>query len=178
MIIAGLLFFKEEFVLKKIIGATLIIFSNVLIFYKKGKQKINKYIILAIIANIAFSIALFLDVNISDNFNLPIYVALTLLIPAMFITIVERIKIKDIKDEFKYGNKKSIIVTSVCWGTMIVSQLRAYQLGNVTSVATLCALTVIGNVIVGYIFLKERSNLARKIIAALLVIISVFLIKG
>ena len=29
MIIAGLLFFKEEFVLKKIIGATLIIFSNV-----------------------------------------------------------------------------------------------------------------------------------------------------
>jgi len=178
MIIAGLLFFKEEFVLKKIIGATLIIFSNVLIFYKKGKQKINKYIILAIIANIAFSIALFLDVNISDNFNLPIYVALTLLIPAMFITIVERIKIKDIKDEFKYGNKKSIIVTSVCWGTMIVSQLRAYQLGNVTSVAPLCALTVIGNVLVGYIFLKERSNLARKIIAALLVIISVFLIKG
>ena len=178
MIIAGLLFFKEEFVLKKIIGATLIIFSNVLIFYKKGKQKINKYIILAIIANIAFSIALFLDVNISDNFNLPIYVALTLLIPAMFITIVERIKIKDIKDEFKYGNKKSIILTSVCWGTMIVSQLRAYQLGNVTSVAPLCALTVIGNVLVGYIFLKERSNLARKIIAALLVIISVFLIKG
>ena len=61
---------------------------------------------------------------------------------------------------------------------MIVVQLKAYQLGNVTSVAPLCALTVIGNVIVGYLFLKERKNLLKKLIAALLIIISVFLIKG
>ena len=38
MIFAGLLFLKEEFVLSKFIGAILIIFSNVLIFYKKGTQ--------------------------------------------------------------------------------------------------------------------------------------------
>ena len=61
---------------------------------------------------------------------------------------------------------------------MIVCQLRAYQLGEATSVAPLCALTVIGNVIVGYVFLKERGNLWKKIIAAMLILISVFLIKG
>jgi uncharacterized membrane protein len=55
--------------------------------------------------------------------------------------------------------------------------LRAYQLGEVTSVAPLWALKVIINVIVSYIFLKERSNLLKKIIAALLIIISVVLIK-
>ena len=38
MIVAGLLFFKEKFVLKKIIGAILIIISNILIFYKRGSQ--------------------------------------------------------------------------------------------------------------------------------------------
>lgn len=178
MILAGLLFFKEPFVLRKIIGAALIIFSNILIFYKKGNKKLDKYVFLGILSNIAFSIALFLDVNISDNFNLAFYVALTLLIPALFIIIVEKIKFKDIKLAFKTGNKKAIIITSLCWGTMIVSQLRAYQLGDVTSVAPLCALTVIGNVIVGYAFLKERNNLLKKIIAAILVIISVLLIKG
>lgn len=178
MIISGLLFFKEPFVWQKIIGATLIIFSNILIFYKKENQKINKYVILGIISNLAFSIALFLDVNISDNFNLPFYVAFTLLIPALFIAILERIKLSDIKSEFTNGNKKAILVTALSWGTMILVQLRAYQLGNVTTVAPLCSLTVIVNVIIGHIFLKERSNLIKKLIAACLIILSVFLIKG
>lgn len=178
MIIAGLLFFKEQFVWKKIIGAFLIICSNIFIFYKRGNQKIDKYVILGIISNLVYSVALFLDVNISDNFNLAFYVALTLLIPALFITVAERVKFSNIKNEFKNGNKKAILITGLCWGTMIVVQLKAYQLGEATSVAPLCALTVIGNVIIGYLFLKERNNLLKKIVAALLIILSVFLIKG
>lgn len=35
MIFAGVLFFKEPFILNKFIGALLIVFSNILIFYKK-----------------------------------------------------------------------------------------------------------------------------------------------
>lgn len=178
MIIAGLLFFKEKFVLKKIIGAILILLSNVIIFYKKGKQKFNKYILLAILANMAFSIALFLDVNISEKFNLGFYVAITLIVPALLIILFERIKISNILSEFKSGNKKSILITGISWSTMIIVQLIAYQLGDVTTVAPLCALTIIGNVIVGYLFLGERDNLLKKVIAAFLVIISVILIKG
>lgn len=177
MIFAGLIFFREEFILTKFIGAMLIIFSNVLIFYKKGKFKFDKYLILGIIQNILFTVALFLDVNISDNFNLPFYVAITLIVPALLIIIFERIKPSEIKTELINGNKKAIAITAICWATMIISQLRAYQLGNVTIVAPLCALTVILNVIVGYLFLKERDNLIKKIIAAILIIISVILIK-
>ncbi|MCX4303734.1 MAG: DMT family transporter [Clostridia bacterium] len=177
MIFAGLIFFKEEFILNKFIGAMLIIFSNILIFYKKGKFEFNKYIGLGILANITFTIALFLDVNISDNFNLPFYVALTLIIPALLIMIAERIKPSEIKEELVNGNKKAIAITAISWGLMIVVQLRAYQLGNVTIVAPLCALTVILNVIIGYIFLNEKDNLLRKIISAILIIISIILIK-
>jgi drug/metabolite transporter (DMT)-like permease len=176
MILAGLLFFKEPFVLTKIIGASLIIFSNILIFYKKGVH-LNKYFWLGILANLAFSFALFIDVNLSINFNLPFYVALTLIIPALIIFIFERLRISNIKKEIIYGNKKAILITGLCWGTMLMVLLKAYQIGEVTTVAPLCALTVITNVIVSYIFLKERSNLLKKIIAALLIIISVILIK-
>lgn len=178
MILAGLLFFKESVILKKIIGAALIILSNILVFYKKGSQKVNKYVFLAIISNIAFSIALFLDVNISNNFNLAFYVALTLIVPALFITIGERVKLSNVVKIFKSGNKPAILVTGICWGWMLFVQLRAYQLGPVTSVAPLCALTVIVNVIVGYLFLKERDSLLKKVIAAIIIVISVFLIKG
>lgn len=177
MIFAGLIFFKEEFILTKFIGAMLIIFSNILIFYKKGKFEFNRYILLGILANIAFTVALFLDVNISDNFNLPFYVALTLIIPALLIMVFEKIKPSEIKNELVDGNKKAILITALSWATSIIVNLRAYQLGNVTIVAPLSALTVMLNVIVGYLFLKERDNLLRKIIAAILIIISIILIK-
>lgn len=177
MIFAGLIFFKEEFILTKFIGAMLIIFSNVLIFYKKGKFEFNKYILLGVLANITFTIALFLDVNISDNFNLPFYVALTLIIPALLIMIFERIKPSEIINELVTGNKKAIFITAISWGILIVAQLRAYQLGNVTVIAPLCALTVILNVIVGHLFFNEKDNLLRKIISAILIIISIILIK-
>lgn len=178
MIVAGLVFFKEPFVLKKMIGAGLIIFSNILMFYKKGKQKLNKYVIMGIIANLAYAVALFLDVNISDSFNLALYISLTLIIPATFIILAERIKINDIINEFKIGDKVPIFITSLSWSSMIAFQLLAYRFGEVTTIAPLLSLTVIGNVIIGYIFLKEKDNLPKKIVAAILIIISVFLIKG
>lgn len=177
MIFAGILFFKEPFVLNKFIGALLIVFSNILIFYKKGTGKPNKYIVLGVIANIFFTVALFLDVNISDNFNLPIYTALTLGVPAILIFIFERIKISDIKEEFKNGNKKAMLITSLSWSLSIVSQLRAYQLGNVSVVAPLCSLSVILNVVMGYFLLKERENLPKKVIAAILIILGIILIR-
>lgn len=178
MILAGLLFFKEKFVWKRIIGAGLIIFSNILIFYKKGNQKFDKYVLLGIFSSVISSVALFLDVNNSNNFNFAFYAALTLLVPGLFITAVERIKISSIKNKFKDGNWKVILRTGICCGLTLVAQLRAYQLGEATSVAPLCALTVIANVLVGYLFLKERNNLFKKLIAAFLIILSVFLIKG
>lgn len=177
MIFAGVLFFKEPFILNKFIGAILIVFSNILIFYKKGTGKPNKYILLGILANICFTIALFLDVNISDNFCLPIYVFSTLGIPSIIILIFERIKIKDIIEEYKNGDKKAIWITSLSWSLSILAQLRAYQLGNVSIVAPLCALSVILNVIMGYFLLKEKENLPKKIVAALLIVLGIILIK-
>lgn len=177
MIVAGVLFFKEPLILSKIIGAFLIVFSNILIFFKKGNLKPNKYVIMGIISNLFFSIALFLDVNNSDYFNLPLYVATTLGVPIILIFIFERIKFKDIKEEYKNGNKKALWITSITWSLSIVSQLRAYQLGEVSVVAPLCALSVILNVLVGFFFLKEKENLLKKIIAAILIILGIILIK-
>ncbi len=177
MIFAGLIFFKEEFILAKFIGAMLIIFSNVLVFYQKGKFEFNKYVLLGIVSNLVFTVALFLDVNISEHFNLPMYAAITLIVPAILIMIFERIKLSEIKSEFTNGNKKAILITAISWPITIITQLKAYQLGNVTIVAPLCALSVMLNVMVGYLFLKEKDNLLRKIISAILIIISIILIK-
>lgn len=177
LVFAGIVFMKEPFILTEILGAFLIIISNIIIFYEKGTFKFDKYVGIGILANLCFSIAMFLDVNISENFNLAFYIMTTLFVPSILIFFIERIKISDIKDEFKNANKVHIFLTAIAWGLAILCQLRAYQLGKVTVVAPLCAISVILNAIAGYIFLKEKDNIIRKIIAGILIIISVILIN-
>lgn len=177
MIFTGILFFKEKFILNKFIGALIIIFSNVLVFYNKKSLKFNKYLILGVLANLSLSIALFLDVNYSKEFNLAIYVFLTSFIPCLLIFIFEKIKLKEIKKEYKNSIKLSLFLTSICFIIMMISKLKAYTLGNVFITATLTSLTVILNIIFSYFILKEKDNLIKKIIAALLITIGVILIK-
>ena len=102
---------------------------------------------------------------------------LTLGVPAILIVIFEKIKLSDLKNEFQKENRLPIIITAITWSFCIVAQLRAYQLGNISVVAPLCSLIVIINIIVGYIFLKERDNLIKKIFAAGLIILGILLIK-
>ena len=61
---------------------------------------------------VALSIAVTIDVGISEEFNLPLYVSFTLLVPALIILLFEKIKIKEVINEFKIGNKKAIIFST------------------------------------------------------------------
>ena len=178
MIIMGILFFKEEFLVNKIIGSILIILSNILVFYKKDNFKFNKYLILGIIANISLSLALFIDVNYSNEFNLAFYVLLTFFIPCILIFVFEKIKVKELISEYKESNKIILFLTSVSWTLMMITKLKSYELGSVIVVAPISSLTVILNIIVSYFLLNEKSDLIKKIIAGILILIGVVLIKG
>lgn len=175
MIIMGILFFKEPFIFSKFLGAILIVLSNVIVFYKK--IKFNKYFVCGIIANICLSVALFLDVNNSNKFNLAFYLLLIFLIPLILIFIFERIRIKDIIKEYKKSNKTIVISTGVSWVIMMLTKLKSYELGSISIVAPLTSLTVILNIFCSYFILKEKNNLLRKVIASILIIIGVILIK-
>jgi len=177
VIIYGLTIFREPTSLMKLAGATLIIVANALIFYRPGKHKIeiNKYSILAMCAALAFATALSIDINISKDFNLPLYISLTMLIPAVIIGMSGRISPLASVSELKKGNPALFVITGVAWSLSIFFSLRAFRFGHVNSIITLEAVAVILNVLAAYIFLKERDKPFRKISAAILIIIGVLL---
>ena len=177
MVILGLFIFKEKFIWNRILGAFLIISSNTFVFCQKGKRRLDKYLILGILANLCLTVALVIDVNFSKQFNLSFYVFLTLIIPALFICLVERITTKGLIYEYQQGNQKAIILTSFSWSLMMITKLLAYQLGQMTIVAPLCSLSVAVNIILGYFLLKEKDHLLRKLIAAIFIIIGIIFIK-
>lgn len=173
LIIYGLVFFKDNFSLGKIIGGLLIILGNICLLYSKGKLEFNRNVIIAFIATIAFATAISIDIGISKHFNLPFYIMLTLIIPSIMVTIVERLSIGEIKSEIKKSSYKYFIITGVAWGIAILVSLKAYQLGPVSIVAPLQTLSVPINVCIAFFIFNERSNIARKTIAGILVLIGV-----
>lgn len=178
MILAGIFIFKEKFVLKKIIGAFLIILSNVLIFYEKGIFKFNKSILFAVLSSLCTTIALLIDVNYAKEFNLAIYIFIILIVPALFILFFQKIKMKDLINEYKNTNKIYLFLTSISWPLMMLFKLTAYKIGEVVVIAPLCSLSSIINVVVAYLFLKEKDNLRKKMLAAVIIIFSIFLINN
>ena len=178
LIIFGFVFLKEELVLKKIIGATLIIVANILLAIdKNGKFEFNKYFIMAVISNFLFAVAMLINVNISSNFNIAIYTIFTVFIPSIFIKIFGKISFKELKEEFNLYDKKLFLLVSASWCIMLISSVKAYEYGDISVVAPLLTLTTILNAIYEYIIDKDRKDLMYKLFISILIIIGVVLIK-
>ena len=177
LIIFSFIFLKEQPVPIKITGAIIIIFANLFLSFEKGKLVINKYFIMSIISNILFAIAMLINVNISTHFNLAIYTIGTVSIPAVILTIIGKHKIKDLKKELNRYNKLYFLISSFTWCLMLISSVKAYELGSVSIVAPLFALTSIFNALVEFAVFKNKNKLVKKIIAALLLILGVIFIK-
>lgn len=177
LIIFGLLFLKEKFLINKFIGGIIIILANLLLAYDNGKLKINKYFIMCFISNFLFAVAMLINVNISDYFNLAIYTIITVSVPALLIFLFERHSIKELKKEFKLYDKRTFFTAAATWSLMLISSVKAYQLGNVSVVAPLLALTSIINAVVEFIFNKDNSKLTQKLIAGILLLIGIILVK-
>ena len=177
LIILGFIFLKEPVVLKKIIGSLIIIFANVLLAFDKGKIKFNKYFIMSFISNFLFAVAMLINVNISNYFNLAFYTILTVFTPSVLIFIFGKHSLKELKKEFNSYDKKSFLLAAFTWCLMLIASVRAYQLGNVTLIAPLLTLTSILNTMYEYFVCKNKSKFIQKVIASILIIIGVVIIK-
>lgn len=175
LIIYGIVVFHEAIVANKLIGGGLILVANVILFYRKGKIKINKYVMLNVGATFLFATATVIDIDISKQFNLPFYIMVTLIIPAILIHMAERHSVKEIVAEYYSKRKKYYLITGISWGALIFFIIRAFQTSEVVFIAPLLATSVLLNVLVASVLHKEKNDLTRKIIAAVMVILGVFI---
>lgn len=177
LIILGFIFLKEPVVLKKIIGSLIIIFANVLLAFDKGKIKFNKYFIMSFISNFLFAVAMLINVNISSNFNIAFYTILTVFLPSILIFMTGKFKVKNLVDEFNLYDRKCFLLSAFTWCLMLISSVKAYEVGNVTLIAPLLTLTSILNTIYEFVICKNKNKLIQKIIASILILIGVIIIK-
>ena len=178
LVILSFVILKEKVILTKIVGASLILIANIgLTIDKNGKFKINKYFLMSLASNILFAFGMLINVNISGEFNLGIYTIITVLFPAILITLFGKHSIKGLKKEFNLYDKKIFLLSAFTWCVMLISSVRAYQLGSVSVVAPLLTLTAIINTIYEFVFNNDKSEFIKKLIIGIIIIIGVLLIK-
>lgn len=178
LVIFGFVFLKEKIILTKIIGIIIILLANILLSTnKKGKVELNKYFIMCIISNFLFAIAMFININISDYFNIGLYTVITVLIPAIIIKIASKLSLNDLKQEFKLYDKKKFMLVSFSWAIMLISSVKAYEYGNISIVAPLLTLSMVTNSIYEYFIDKDKKSLRRKLLISILIVIGIILIK-
>lgn len=175
LVLYGLFLLGEDLVPQKLIGGALILLGSIALFYRQGKIRLNRYVILSMLASFFIATAIIIDVDISTHFNLPFYIMITLIAPSVIIFIAERFSLRDIHEEFRSERMKYHLITGIAWGLLILFMIRALQLGEVIIVAPLIAVSVLLNVIVAYFFHNERSHLPRKIIISLVIILGIYL---
>lgn len=164
LVIFGFVFLKENIILTKVAGIILILLANILLSTNnKGKLELNKYFIMCIISNFLFAIAMFINVNISENFNIGLYTVMTVLLPSLIIKLVSRISINDLKQEFKLYDKKKFMLVSFSWAMMLISSVKAYEYGNISIVAPLLTLSMVTNSIYEFFIDKDKKSLKRKL---------------
>jgi drug/metabolite transporter (DMT)-like permease len=175
LIVYGIILFHNPIIITKLLGGALIIFGNVALFYHRKRFIINKYVLLSVLASFLIATALIIDIDISKRFNLPFYVMLTLIIPAIFNYALERCPVKEIINEFNTNRKKYYIICGLVSGPMIFFTIRALQLGQVAFIAPLLATAVLLNVLIASIIHQEKTNLIKKIAVAIIIIIGIYL---
>ena len=177
MIIAGFMIQGEAFSCNKIIGASLIVGSNVLVFYKKGSLKANRYLLLGIASAMSSCTAQLIDINISAQFNLALYISLSLLTPATIIALTGRVRPEDVAEEVKNSSRYILLITGISSSISPLLLLLCYTSGDLTVVAPLCSLTVFLTIMVSYFVLREKDNLKKKLLSGLLIVIGVIIIN-
>ncbi len=176
LVMYGFTIFQEQPTIEKICGIVLILAGNILIHFKRQSLRFNKYVGLAVIATFAIATAVSIDVSIIEQFNTPFYVSITFLIPALIIALSNRIPPKEILDEYRQTPRlRYYFFTGFSFALLVFFSLRALQLGEVSTVAPLQAISVLLNVFIAYIFLSERDQTYKKVIAAIIIIAGVFL---
>ncbi len=171
-------FLHEALTIGKVAGTTLIFFGIAALSYKGGVRVSlkDKGVILIVLSTFVISVALLIDKFAMGFFNVETYTApVYLMTPLLLIPFVLKRK-----THIKSIVKNSLIAT---FSAAVLSvgyyylTLYAFKYAEASVVVPITEISTLIGVLGGIILLKERTHIARKLIASALVIIGSILVS-
>lgn len=180
VLVISIIFLKETLTIGKFFGTILIFLAIWLVSYKSKKKdsKIStKGIVLSIISAIIMASALTFDKFAVQFFSPEMYPFMVYFLPAMILLPFCFNKTKEIKSIFK-NNFKATLGTAFLGAIYYYLLLKAYTYLDVSIVIPITELSALIAVLGGIIFLKERKDIIRKLLAISIALVGGLLISG
>ena len=176
-VFASTIFLHEGLQGKQFIGTFLILLSIVLVNLKSTKISFGKYAWITILAALFFGVQTTNDRYLLQTFSLYPYVTLAFLLPAILLACTDRHIVKHMQPLLQKNTAWKLILSCAIYALSAITFFAALQIApNSSQVASMNASSVMLIVILGMIILKERGDMVKKIIGAVLSTIGLLLV--
>lgn len=166
-VVSASLFLREFLTVGQLIGAVLIFLAVVLVNLKKMRFSLRAGELFGFLAAVGYGFAATNDRFLFQFLPVFPYLSLAFIVPAMILSLIFRAELRDIKFFLKSRVLAKIVLISLLYTLGASAFYGALQMGeNVSQIASINMVSVITTVVLAAIFLKERGNLAKKILAA------------
>jgi bacterial/archaeal transporter family protein len=177
-IIASIIFLHEIFTGKKILGTALILISTLLIVNLKNGFKLNKGVIYVLITALFAGLAVVVDSINVQTYDVIGYNTFQNFLTGFFILAFAPKALKNWRHFIQPEFLIKMLPLGIFSATQTILYLTALtQPGHTAQISVVRQSSTIVTVLLAFIFLKERNNVGRKVVAAVLVTIGVILLK-
>ena len=176
-IVLGVLLLKEVLTLPIILGFVLILGAIVVVNSEHLTFKSRRGIIFCLLTALFSGIAVVNDVIILATYEAFSYTAVMSFLPGVILAFIFPKEVVKVKKFLKIKEFRLMALLTFFYAIQAVTYYLAYQEGApISTLATITKAAIVLTVILAAIFLKERSNLPKKALAALMVTIGAILL--
>lgn len=174
----ALIFLGEAFNVSKIIGTILILFSVVYLSLKRKGISLNKGHLYALAAAICLGVGFVNDSYILRQADAISYGALAFILPAILTAVVFPSSTLKLIRYLSFKLLMKICLLGIFYSVGLVASYSAYKSGgNASQIVPIGQSIVIVTVILSVLFLRERDDLLKKLVAAIIMSIGVLLLR-
>lgn len=175
--LGAILFLGEILTGQTIFAIFLVILGVVAVSYQKSFT-LKKGHLLALMSALLFGFGIANDTLIIKHMDVASYIALDFFLPPLAIILLYPNSIKSMKPIFEKSKLTKMALLAIFYSAAVLLLFIAIKVGGpLSQVYPISQISIILTVALGAIFLKERSNLVRKFLGALLVIAGVILLR-
>lgn len=175
--LASSLFLQQHLNERQILGTILILAAILLVSVKRKTFTFGKGDFFALIAAAGFGVGFTNDEYLLNHFNLYPYIFIAFILPVFFIAPMNISSLKYVKDFLQKTLLIKMLILCFVYALGAITIYTALQMStNASQVAAVNLSTVVVTVLLAVIFLKERDNLVKKILGALLAFIGLLLV--
>lgn len=175
-ILAAIVFLGESFSARQLLGTAFILVGVALVSWQKI-FRLSRGTLFSLVAALSFGLAFANDAFIVRSFDVPSYLSLAFILPALAVWAVTPAVTVKIKSLLTQSFLTKLSWLGIIYAVSAITIFLAYQVGrNAAQIAPLNQTSTIITVVLAIIILKEKALLVKKLLGAALSFVGVMLV--